>query len=265
MTEMQWNAGCYDERHGFVAEYGNVLLDLLDIRPGMEVLDLGCGTGHHAAKMAEQGAVVTGVDSSPDMIRQARLLYPGINFKLQDATALSGEQQFDAVFSNAALHWMQEQEKVLAAVCGVLKPGGRFVAEMGGKGNVGLVTGAISAVLEKHGYKTQAARKVWYFPAPGAYAALLEQTGFVLRLLQYFDRETLLEDADNGVADWLMMFGGALFEGIPEAEQQDLAREAQELLRPSCYRNGRWYADYRRLRFVAEKPLPPETEVKGER
>ncbi|HEY8783083.1 MAG TPA: methyltransferase domain-containing protein [Mucilaginibacter sp.] len=250
---MKWNAELYDDKHAFVFQYGESLLDLLDIKPGELILDLGCGTGHLANEIIKRGAEVMGIDYSDEMVEHAAKAYPDIDFKVADAANFHFNKAFDAVFSNAALHWMLKADDVIKCVYENLKHGGRFVGEMGGKGNMELMIAAAKQVLTKYGYKKLGERKVWYFPSLGEYASKLEARGFRVVLASHFDRKTLLQDEREGIAKWLNMFGLVFFEGINEVEKKQIITEITDLLEPDYNDNGEWYADYVRLRFVAVK------------
>ena len=250
---MKWNAELYDQNHSFVFEYGESLLNLLDAKPGEHILDLGCGTGHLTKQIQDKGAIVKGTDLSPDMISQAKDKYPEIDFVVENAEDFFTDNPYDAVFSNAALHWVKYQNGMMRSVYNSLKQGGRFVAEMGGKGNVEKLVEATKLVLLNHGYHTQADTKMWFFPSIGEYARMLEEHGFRITFAAHFDRKTPLQDGDLGVAKWVTMFGAQFLEGIPENEKQQILKEITDKLRPHYYENGQWYADYKRLRFAAIK------------
>jgi trans-aconitate methyltransferase len=243
-----WDSSLYDDRHSFVWRAGASLVDLLDPEPGERILDLGCGTGHLTAKIAESGAKVTGLDSSTSMIAQARQNFPGLKFVLADARSFRFEEPFDAVFSNAALHWIHEAEAVVRSVVAALRPGGRFVLEMGVRGNVGRIRTAIEDVLTASG---RAPKCPWFYPSAGEYSTLLEKCGFEVRMAQTFDRWTKLEHPERGLREWLEMFAGAYFEGIPPGHREPLLRTIEDRLRQDLYRDGAWWADYRRLRVEA--------------
>lgn len=250
---MKWNADLYDDKHGFVSQFGTSVLELLDAKQGESVLDIGCGTGDLTKLIHDLGAEVMGTDYSPEMIAQARFKYPDVRFEVADAATFEVEYPFDAVFSNAALHWIHNSAGVIRSVYEALKPGGRFVAEMGGKGNVAKLRAAVKQVLQKHGYTTQAETQIWYFPSLGEYTNLLERGGFRVTYAAHFDRKTPLQDGDQGVAKWIKMFGSQYFTGIPEAVHQQLLEEITSLLEPAYNEKGQWYADYKRLRFTAVK------------
>jgi len=250
---MKWNAELYDDKHSFVFEYGEHVLELLDIQKGEHILDLGCGTGHLAQQIHERGGIVTGIDASPDMIWQAKETYHDVDFEVADGASFHFEKPFDAVFSNATLHWILDADAVIKCVYDSLKPGGRFVAEMGGKGNMDQIVSATQKVLNAHGYNRQAGLKQWYFPSLSEYTTKLEARGFRVTFAAHFDRPTLLQDGRQGVAKWLNMFGPVFFEGIAQAEKEQILNEITDILEPDYNRNGEWYADYKRLRFIAIK------------
>ncbi len=250
---MKWNAELYDNKHDFVFQYGESVLELLDVKPGERVLDLGCGTGPLTKKIKEHGAEVIGIDASEDMIAKAKENFTGVTFMVADAADFHFDEPFDAVFSNAVLHWVHKADEAIKCVYNSLKPGGRFVAEMGGKGNNRLMVAAAETVLRKHGYLKGSITLPWYFPSTAEYAAKLEAGGFRVTFTAHFDRPTLLHDGRDGIAKWFNMFGSALFQQIPAAELPQILNEITDLLQPTCEVDGQWYADYKRLRFVAVK------------
>jgi trans-aconitate methyltransferase len=248
-----WNADLYDAKHSFVWQYGGDLVSLLAPQPGEQILDVGCGTGHLTAQIAESGAQVVGVDQSTSMIAAARQTFPNLKFEVADARELSFDATFDAVFSNAALHWIQEPELVIRNIWKALRPGGRFVAEFGGKGNVHQVKTALDQTLAQLRGSDQREVNQWYFPSVGEYAALVEGNGFEVRFMTLFDRPTLLADGEAGLRNWITMFCAGYFVALGGASRDSFLRNVEELLRPALFRNGEWWADYRRLRLVAAK------------
>lgn len=223
-------------------------MEWLALQPGERVLDLGCGDGQLTAKLAAQGAVITGVDASPDMAAAARAR--GI-----DAVEARAEQlpfpgtTFDAVFSNAVLHWVRDHDAMMSEVHRVLKPGGRFVAEMGGHGNVAAILVALTAVLARHGY-ANLEDSVNYYPTPSVYQRRLQQHGFSVERIELIPRPTPLNQ--GGMSAWLRTFRRGVLDGLPESLRDTVVEETVALLEPALRdEDGNWIADYVRLRFVA--------------
>jgi trans-aconitate methyltransferase len=251
MPDNEWDPDDYDEGHGFVAEYGADMLALLESGPGERVLDVGCGTGDLTAEIAASGAEVVGIDAAASMVRQAREKYPELAFEMADAREYE-PGAFDAVFSNAALHWIpgEDHDAVLSMVASALGEEGRFVAEFGGRGNVSQVVGALQAELRERGYD---ASHSWYFPSIGEYAPRLEAHGLEPTSMWLFDRPTELDGGDDGLREWIGMFGDEMFTDVGEGERERILDAVEERLRPALYDDGAWTVDYRRLRFVAER------------
>lgn len=252
-TGAAWDANLYDAKHGFVWKYGADLVALLDPRAGECILDLGCGTGHLTAKIAESCALVTGVDRSAEMVSAARLAFPNLKFEVMDARNLTYQDEFDAVFSNAALHWIRDPEAVLQGIRRSLRSGGRFVAELGGKGNVQAVKEAFDRALVELGAARPGEVEQWYFPSAGEYAALAERNGLEVRLAALFDRPTALADGAEGLRNWIAMFGGEYLATAGQSRREDFLRRIEDTLRPRLFRDGQWWLDYRRLRIAACK------------
>ncbi|WP_207514943.1 class I SAM-dependent methyltransferase [Longitalea luteola] len=248
-----WNTSLYDKKHDFVFKYGEYLVQLLTPQEGERILDVGCGTGYLTNLIAASGAMVTGMDNSIDMIAKARNEYPHLPFRLASVTDFQFEELFDALFSNAVLHWVTEKEQAIQCMYNNLKPGGRLVLEMGGKGNVELIINALKKALINHGYRQNAAREIWYFPSVSEYTGLLEKQGFRVTYAAHYNRETELKDTQQGIKDWVDMFGSAFLEGVEAAAKDNILEEVQETLRQTQFRNRKWYADYKRLRVVAIK------------
>jgi trans-aconitate methyltransferase len=247
MTEQTWNATQYALNGRFVADLAGGVLDLLDPRPTERILDLGCGDGALTAKIAASGAKVKGVDSSENMVAAAKSL--GIDAQVTSADALDFDHEFDAVFSNAALHWMRNQDTVLSGVHRALKPGGRFVAEMGGHGNIAAIQVALLAVFSKYGIDAAHAEHN-YFPTPASYESRLQHHGFDVHYIELMPRPTPLPE--TGMRGWLETFRRGLFEQLPEAEREEALKQTVQLLKPVlCDDLGKWTADYVRLRFLA--------------
>lgn len=249
---MKWNTDLYDQKHNFVSKYGEDVIKLLAPETGENILDLGCGTGDLSEIIRKSGAHVLGIDSSEEMIKRAREKYPHIDFKVASADNFSFEKKFDAVFSNATLHWVLKKEQTVDCVYNSLNDGGRFVAEFGGKGNVDNIIAALQNSLIKHGYQDIADKHVWYFPSLSEYATLLESKGFRVTWAAHFDRDTLLKDKD-GIRNWIAMFGKPFLGIISDTVTEQILLEVEEQIKSSNFKNGQWYADYVRLRIVAVK------------
>jgi trans-aconitate methyltransferase len=242
---VSWDTELYEARHNFVWRMGEGVVELLQPLPGERILDLGCGTGHLTKKISESGTQVVGVDASPSMIGQARQNFPNLRFVLQDAAEMTFDGEFNAVFSNAALHWMLDPAAVVKAVVKALKPGGRFVAEMGGKGNIETIVRAIHGVVLRY-HPLPPSRQ--YYPSVSEYSAILESHGLEVRSMQLFDRPTPLE-GESGMENWIKQFKDYYFEKLPNTALADVIAG----LRPRLHDENGWHADYRRLRFVAVK------------
>lgn len=245
----QWDPERYDRQFGFVARGGEDVVQLLDPRPGETIVDLGCGTGSLTEKIRAAGADVVAIDADPAMVVAAseRLGQPAV---LGDGHDFTVAAPVDAVFSNAALHWMPESERVVAAVHRALRPGGRFVAEMGAARNIDAILTATATALGEIGLR-QGMRTPWYFPTPAQYSGLLEAAGFRVASMAYFPRPTSLAECPDGIADWLAGFGSHLIGHVSEVNKPTLLRRINQLAAPVLYRDGQWHADYWRLRFVA--------------
>ena len=251
--DTHWNPTLYDDKHNFVANYGEDVVQLLAPQNGERVLDIGCGTGYLTNLIAKAGARVIGIDSSPSMVQRAQAVYPDLDFRILSATDFHFETLFDAVFSNATLHWVLDKEAAVDCIARALRPGGRLVLEMGGKGNVEDIVVATRKVLTRHGYYSNATTQLWYFPSLSEYTTLLEKKGFRVRFAAHFDRPTELKDTENGIKDFIKMFGNAFFTDIPEKEIDTILTGIQEAVRSTNYRNGNWYGNYKRLRIAATK------------
>lgn len=254
-TGQKWDAKHYDDQIGYVSKLGRGLLELLQAQEGERIIDLGCGTGELSEQIRQRGAYCVGIDYSPEMIEAARKKYPNGSFRTADAEEFRlepGEQPYDAVFSNAAMHWMKRPEKVIYSVGAALRFGGRFVAEFGGSGNVGSIVQALTNELDRIGIDGEA-RFPWYFPSIGQYAPLLEKHGFEVRCAELYDRPTPLGSGETGLSHWLHAFAGSLLAGIDPQRQAEIVANCEIALKPDLYQNGEWIADYRRLRIVAVK------------
>ena len=188
-SSTSWNPQTYSQNARFVSDLGEPLLQLLDPRANERILDLGCGDGALTEKIAALGSFVIGVDASAAQVLAAQ--QRGLLVAVMDGQRLSFKPRFDAVFTNAALHWMREPEKVIEGVANCLKPGGRFVGEFGGKGNVEIIRAALHAALDKRGIDPWTVDP-WYYPSPDEYANLLGRFGFNVNYIELIPRPTKL-------------------------------------------------------------------------
>ena len=245
-----WDPLAYARNGAFVHGLAGGVLEWLNADVGEFILDLGCGDGQLTQRIAACGAQILGVDASAEMVAAAR--ERGVEAELANAESLPfRDATFDAVFSNAALHWVRDQDAMLEHVYRVLKPGGRFVAEMGGHGNVAAICVAFTAVLERHGYGDRE-NGVNYYPTVESYTQRLNRHGFTVAQMALIPRPTKL--AESGMEGWLRTFRRGVLDGLPEGARECVVKETAELLAPVLRdEDGNWIADYVRLRFVARK------------
>jgi len=243
-----WDASGYANNARFVADLGMPVVSLLSPKPDERILDLGCGDGALTEKLISAGCEVVGVDSSDNLIKAALEL--GLDARLMDGHALDFDAEFDAVFSNAALHWMLQADKVLQGVYRSLKPGGRFVAEFGGHGNVAAVATALLAALDEIGVDGRPLWP-WFFPTPALWQSMLEDTGFAVTSIELIPRPTPLP---TGIQGWLDTFANPFVSALSDSRRRQVLNRVEYLLAPSlCDNDGNWTADYVRLRFAANK------------
>jgi SAM-dependent methyltransferase len=243
-----WDPKAYGREGAFVHQLAGGVVEWLEARPGESILDLGCGDGILTAKLIATGALVTGVDASQEMVAAARAA--GIAADNAPAEHLPYEDaSFDAVFSNAALHWVRGQDEMMAEVRRVLRPEGRFVAEMGGHGNIAAIRVGLMVVLARHGFGDRE-NGVNYYPTPERYSRRLKSHGFTLDRIELIPRPTQLPE--NGMEGWLRTFRRGVLESIPESLREVVIAECCDLLAPALRdEEGNWVADYVRLRFIA--------------
>lgn len=248
----QWNAQLYDDAHEFVSEYGKGALEMLAPNKGERILDIGCGTGDLANKLSLLDVDVVGVDRSASMIENAKKKYPSVDFKVKDILDLGYENEFDAVFSNAVLHWVKSPEQALKEIYKSLYIDGRFIAEFGGEGNIKAITDCIIREKEKMGYYSDVAHFPWYFPSIGEYTSLMERVGFRVILAEHIDRPTKLA-GKNGLKNWLEMFAADFFGGVNEADKYVIIKNIEQSLTNELFHKDHWIADYKRIRVKGIK------------
>jgi len=243
-----WDPQAYEKNGSFVPNLATGVLEWLAAQPAERILDLGCGDGQLTARIAATGAQVTAVDQSPQMVAAAHAR--GLAAEVASAESLPyPAATFNAVFSNAVLHWVRDQDAMMAEVHRVLQPGGRFIAEMGGHGNVAAIHVALRAVLARHGHGSLE-DGVNYYPTPAAYTARLERHGFHIQKIALIPRPTPLPA--SGMAGWLQTFRRGVLDSLPPSLREIVVDEIVSLLAPALRDEaGNWTADYVRLRFIA--------------
>jgi SAM-dependent methyltransferase len=248
-TDQRWDPDAYARHARFVSELGAPVIELLAPRAGERILDLGCGDGALTKKLVELGCEVVGVDASAPQVEAARRL--GLDARVGDGEELAFDSEFDAVFSNAAIHWMKPPDDVIAGVWRALRPGGRFVGEFGGHGCVATIKRALIDALGRRGIDGDALNP-WYFPTAEEYCARLARRGFAVKYIALIPRPTPLPTEING---WLETFAQSFIAPIAKSDRAGFIDEVREALRPRLSDGGgKWFADYVRLRFAADKP-----------
>lgn len=248
MAAQSWQPTQYNTHASFVSNLGSSVVDLLRPQRGERILDLGCGDGTLAAKIESMGAKVVGVDSSPEMVSAARAR--GIEAYVMSGDAITFSDEFDAVFSNAALHWIKDYNRVIGGVNAALKQGGRFVGEFGADGNIKrLITGMEASFARNPDFGTFV--NPWFFPGEATYAQALQSGGFEVEYITIIPRPTPLT---TGVREWLKIFSDHVISGLSPEQSERFLTEVEEDVRPELYtKDGGWFADYVRLRFAATK------------
>lgn len=248
MAQQTWNAEAYERNARFVSDLGMPVVELLDPQPGERILDLGCGDGVLTKTLQDMGCELVGIDSSPELVHAALEL--GLDAVVQDATEMQFGEEFDAVFSNAVLHWIKDADRVICKVFEALRSGGRFVAECGGFKCVETIHSALVTELEQRGYDGRGANP-WYFPTAEEYRERLIRAGFEVDYIAVIPRPTRLP---GDILGFLETFGGSFTSVLPVAERKEYLNDVRMRLRPLlCSDDGVWTADYTRLRFKASK------------
>ena len=249
----QWNPELYQASHSFVWRFGRDLLAQLAPQPGERILDVGCGTGQLTGEISRSGAEAVGMDSAASMIEQARQNFPEVRFETLSVTQMTYREEFDAVFSNATLHWVRDAEAAANAISRALKPGGRFIAEFGGHGNTDALLEAVYSALESLGIADPRALNPWYYPTIGEYATVLERAGLEVTFAALFDRPTPLEGGEPALANWLAMFCTRFTDALAPELRKSFVKHVEEHAASRLRPDGVWTIDYRRLRIRAVK------------
>lgn len=234
-----------------ILKQGAEVLALLEPKPGEHILDVGCGAGDLTAMIAAAGAIPTGIDLSEKMVNQAKQKYPDLHFSVENACHYRTDAPFDAVFSHAALHWIQDAEAVARSIWLALRDSGRFVAEFAGSGNVAALTTAIREELEARGHEW-AGRSPWHLPTIGEYASLLERVGFRVTSAKHFDKPSPIK-AELGIRNWLNSFEKYFFYDVTAEDKESIIQSIEAKLKPALYKDGQWMLDTSRLRIEAIK------------
>lgn len=248
MQQQVWRPGDYNANASFVSNLGSPVVALLNPKVGEKILDLGCGDGTLAEQMQRAGARVVGIDSSPEMIAAATAR--GVEAFVMSGEAITFTEEFDAVFSNAALHWIPNYRAVISGAYNALKEHGRFVGEFGAFGNVQRIIDGIEAVFARNPDFGKF-HNPWYFPKEADYAVALEEGGFRVDVVQTIVRPTPLT---TGVREWLKVFANHVISGLSAEQEERFLQQVEESVRPHLYDPASgWSADYVRLRFAATK------------
>ncbi len=246
----QWQPDLYADKHSFVWKLASPVIELLAPEPSERVLDIGCGTGQLTARIAESGATAVGADHSPAMIEEARQLHPQIEFQIEDAHDFEFDQPFDAVFSNAALHWITNPDKVVNCIARALNKRGRMAVEFGGSGNIHFLAGAIETASQTVFGKR--IKHPWYFPDIVDFGTVLRRHGLEVTQAALIDRPTPLEGND-GLRNWVKMFGQHWLTQLATERHDEFLDQIESIARANLFRGSIWQADYRRIRVVARK------------
>jgi trans-aconitate methyltransferase len=249
----KWKPELYNDKHSFVYNYGEDLIRLLEPKDHERILDLGCGSGQLTFKINEIAKETIGIDKSQEMVDDAKSKFNNIEFQVGDAGNFKFNERFDSIFSNATLHWVKNYKDAINCMFENLKSKGKIVLEFGGKGNVQTIVKQLRDSLRSRGYIEQSDLDLWYFPSIGEYSTELESLGFRVLLAEHYDRPTELAEENSGIKDWISMFAESFFRGVNPYHIEEIKTEVQEKVKGKCLINGKWFADYKRIRIVAIK------------
>lgn len=249
MAKQTWNPETYNRSARFIIEFGKPVIQLLNPQAGERILDLGCGTGILARELMDKGCEVVGLDSSAEMVEAAKSI--GVDARLIEGVEFESQRKFEAVISNAAIHWMPDKYLVVRKVWQALKSGGRFAAECGGDGCLRIVREGMKIALGKRGIDYKA-RNPWKFCEYSEFSEILKAQGFKIEYIARIDKPTEL--SEGGLREWLKIFATSHTEGFTDEEKEAFYDEVEAYCKPMLFKDGKWYVDYVRLRFLAVKP-----------
>ncbi|MCP4969433.1 MAG: methyltransferase domain-containing protein [Arcobacter sp.] len=242
-----WNATKYNKHADFVSNLAMPVIELLNPKKDEKILDLGCGEGTLAVEIKKFNTNVIALDLSEDMVEKAKA--KGLEAYVMSATELEFEKDFDAVFSNAVLHWVKDSKTAINKIYAALKDKGRFIAEFGGYGNIKYLTDAMEEVFNNNPQYGKF-NNPWYFPKDIEYKELLESNGFKVEYIEIIPRPTQIDD----ILNWLTVFANGIVSHLSNEEQENFKKEVREILKPKIYtKKDGWTADYVRLRLKAIK------------
>ena len=251
--KFNWNPELYDDKHDFVFKFGEEIVNLLNPKKNETILDIGCGTGDLTKKIAELSEKVIGIDNSNQMIQIAQKKYPEMSFLHADAKDYQLDNKFDAIFSNAVLHWIPQADIMIRNANNHLKIGGRYVVEFGGKGCNYSIINTLKKQLDKKGLDYPSIESMLYYPSISQYSTILENNGFEVNLAMLFDRPTELKGGINGLHDFIEMFLNWFFKDVSDSDKSAIIDKTIDILKPQIFNGTSWIADYRRIRIVAHK------------
>jgi len=251
--KFDWNPDLYDNKHDFVFKFGEEIIKLLNPQKNEIILDIGCGTGDLTKKISELSGNVIGIDNSKEMIQSAQKKYPEISFIHTDAKDYQFNEKFDAIFSNAVLHWIPRADIMIRNANRHLKIGGRYVVEFGGKGCNYSIINTLKEQLDKDKLDYPSVESMLYYPSISQYSDLLENNGFEVNFAVLFDRPTELKGGINGLNDFIEMFLYWFFKYVSDSDKSAIIKRTIDILKPQIFNGTSWIADYRRIRIVAYK------------
>ncbi len=246
---MKWDSNLYDNAQNYVSEHGRGLIDSIPKKDTLSCLDLGCGTGDLTHEIYQSVSKnIIGLDSSKEMIEQAKSKYPHINFDVCDATHIAFEKEFDIIFSNAVFHWINDQKLLHQRIYMALKDFGKLICEFGAQGNINNISNAFNIALQNFGSSYTSS---FYFPSVEMHSKILEQAGFTIEEIYIFDRPTVLPNEFLGLRQWVCQFFSTHLEKFNTEQKEDILQNVETQLQSTMFDGKNWIADYRRLRVIA--------------